>query len=189
LEFSGASLAAIREAMNDVKREMASMGARMLEMQVGDEAWQTVAMRQSGETANLTKVSLNLTESMTRVLQLAAWWAGALDDLDMPDEEISITFTTDFVALPADPAKLAEFFSLYLGGAISRQTLHERLQEAEVIDPAVSVEEELERIEADPSRALSFGRNGGGRNGQGRASAENLETNQEEEEVTAEQEE
>jgi Domain of unknown function (DUF4055) len=152
LEFSGAGLASIREEMATLREEMAAMGARMLDRQAGDEAWQTVLMRQSGESASLARISNCVTESMSQVMQTLVWWSGQGAEPAELADVVKIELTTDFVSQALDPTMLQQLISAYLAGIISRETLHRRLQEGEVIDTSVSAEDEFALISADLTR-------------------------------------
>ena len=80
LEFSGAGLDSILEAMNEKKKEMAVIGARMLEdVPVVDETATAVQIRRSGEGASLHSIADAVEQALTFVLQIVVWWQSTVD--------------------------------------------------------------------------------------------------------------
>jgi hypothetical protein len=164
LALSGTDLAALDKAIEEKERQMAQLGARMLDtsLQQGKqpEAFATVALRQSGETSVLMRVSLSLTQAMTDVLAWALWWSGNYADRQVAEDEVGYTLNTDFLAVPMDAQMLNAVVAAYQNKAISFESLFAQLQAGEVIEADVEMEDEKKRIEdqaaKDQQKALEI---------------------------------
>ena len=80
---------------------------------------------------------------MTRLLRLAADWTG-----ERPDD-VSVTFSRDFIEVSMDPAGIIAQMKLWQAGAISRQTLYENLQQGEIARADRSYADEKDMIEEE----------------------------------------
>jgi uncharacterized protein DUF4055 len=164
LALTSADMSALDKAIDQKERQMAQLGARMLDtsLQQGrqPEAFATVALRQSGETSVLMRVSLSLTQSMTDILGWALWWSGNYADRQVAEDEVGYTLNTDFLAVPMDAPMLTAVVGAYQAKAISFDTLFAKLQAGEVIEPDVEMEEEKKRIDdqaaQDQQKALEI---------------------------------
>jgi len=80
LEFTGAGLKALAEAMAEKKKQMAVIGARMLEdVPNVDETATAVRLRRSGENASLRTVANAMEQAFTMILQTVVWWQTSVD--------------------------------------------------------------------------------------------------------------
>lgn len=139
VEVAG-EFAALRTNLEDKKREMAVLGARMLEQQKsGVEAAETIARRQSGEESVLAAMSTTISEGISRALQWFSDWAGA-------GGEAYIRLNTDFLPAGMSGQDMTALIGAWQSGAISAQTLHANLKAGEIIADDVSFEEEQEKI-------------------------------------------
>lgn len=145
LEFSGNGLGAVRQAMEDKRRDMAVLGARMLmEDRKAVEAAETAAIHRSGENSILSAIANSLGEGMEWVLDWIARWAGI-------EADISYRLNTDFVAVPMDAQSLTALMGAWQGGGITRADLFAALQRGEVIRDDKTYEDHEEEIEMEPS--------------------------------------
>ncbi len=131
-----------RQALLDLKNEMAVLGARMLESQKASvEASDTVARRQNGEDSYLAEISQMISRDMKWLLDIFSQWAG-------DSGEINFQFNRDFVPAGISAQDLTALVGAWQSGAISQATLFDNLQRGEIIDGKVTFDEEQERIAA-----------------------------------------
>ena len=136
LEFTGAGLAHLERAMEKVERRMAALGARML-----DGTSEATLAAAGGELCGLGAIVESLNQSLTRVLQLAAWWgAGARP----PGEAAGVGFAmnTDLGARAISGEEITAVVAAWRAGAISRESMLERLKRGEVLPDGRSVAQE-----------------------------------------------
>lgn len=143
LEFSGSGLRELALEMDDDKREIADMGARILESRSRSaEAAETVAMKSHSDSANLNTVCTAVSDGITRALRIGANWIGRPNV-----DEIGFDINRDFLPVRMDPTELTALVQAWLNGALSNQELYAALQEGEIIDPGKPFEQHLEQID------------------------------------------
>jgi hypothetical protein len=143
LEFTGQGLGAIRETMEAKKKELATLGGRLLEEQKREaEAAATVAIRQSGESSVLTNVANSLSEAWSQVLK----WVG--DWMSQETTEISTQLNSDFTVTNIDAPTLAQISADVQSGLLSWSTYFYNLKRAEMVPDNVTEEDERTRIES-----------------------------------------
>jgi hypothetical protein len=131
---------ALRTNLEDKKLQMAVLGARMLEQSKrAAEAADTVAQHRKGEESLLSAMSATLTLGLERALTWFAAWAGV-------SGKIEYKLNDDFAPVSMSAQDLTAIVAAWQAGAISREVLFDRLQEAEVIEQEVTYEEEQARI-------------------------------------------
>lgn len=137
---------ALRTNLEDKKREMAVLGARMLEGQKAQtEAAETLARRQSGEESVLSSMSQTISQGLTRALGWVALWAGST-------EKVAYELNKDFTPTTLTSADITSLIAAWQAGAISQETLFNNLQHGEIIDEDTTYAIEQERIaSAQPS--------------------------------------
>jgi hypothetical protein len=150
LEFHGEGLKALETGIVETEEQLAALGARMLEKQKGDEAHQTVQMRQSGQMAALIGTSEACSASLTLVLQWAEWWLGTAKDPEDLSDTVEVELNNDFIDVQLTRGEIQEMWQTCMQGGVSRQTFHEFLQKAEVIPADRDLEEELVLIASNP---------------------------------------
>lgn len=140
MEFTGAGLSSLKTNLTDKEAMMAVLGARMLEQQrKGVEAAETAAIHRSGEQATLASIARSLSIGITRALQTFSDWAGG----GMP---VSFNINRDFVPVSVTPQDLTALTMTWLQGGISKETLFDNLQRAEIIPADRTFEEEQASI-------------------------------------------
>jgi hypothetical protein len=154
LEFHGDGLKSLETGIVETEEQLAALGARMLEKQSGTEAYQTVLMRQSGQTAALIQTSEACSLSLTQVLHWVVWWTGSQAIPNDVGKLAEIKLNTDFVDVQLVRGELTEVMALCSGGFISRQTFHEFLQRAELIPADRDLEDEMAMIDSMPPPGL-----------------------------------
>jgi hypothetical protein len=149
LEFGGAGLAAIRQAMEDKRRDMAVLGARMLtEERRQVEAAETAQIHRSGENSVLSAIANAISEGMEWVLGWVGSWAGI-------EVEISYRVNTDFVAVPMDAQRLTALMGAWQGGGITRADLFGALQRGEIIRDDKTYDQHEGELETEPAPLAS----------------------------------
>lgn len=130
---------ALRTNLEDKKREMAVLGARILEQQKASvESADTIARRQYGEESMLVCMGGIISMGAMQVLRRVADWAGIAG-------EIKVQLTRDILPAGMTAQDITSLIGAWQQGAISGETLFDNLKAGEIIGE-VSYEEEQERI-------------------------------------------
>lgn len=142
LEFTGAGLGALSEAISDSVSYMASLGARLIEAEKqAAETAETHRLRQGRDQATVAgcvqNVNAALSDAVTLMLNLSG----------VPGEAV-IEANTDIVDAKLAPDELRVLVEAYQTGAMSFKTFYHNLQRGEMTRAGVDVEEEREEIEA-----------------------------------------
>lgn len=145
LEFTGQGLGAIEKGCETKERQMAVLGARMLEEQkMQTEASETHAIRRSGESSLLASIAETISVALTTVAKWHAAWVGVRQT-----DDLKVGINKDFFGLPLTSAEIAELVKSWQSGAISYETLYYNLEQGEVTRPGVKAEEERAQIEVE----------------------------------------
>jgi hypothetical protein len=136
LEFTGAGLAHLERAMEKVERRMALLGARMLEGSEGDAD----GASSEGEMFGLASIVANLNASLSRVLQLAQWWVEGGEAASAA--ATGFAMNTDLGARAMSGEEITAVVAAWRSGAISRDSMLERLKRGEVLPDGRSVAQE-----------------------------------------------
>lgn len=143
----------LEKAMERKEKQMANLGARMLDSSNATrqpEAYDTVRIRQTGETVTLTNIAIALTQSASKVLQWAQWWVTrtAQNPEDLADDA-KVEMNTDFVSNEIQPQQLTALMSAYAQKGISRKTLFFNLQRGDMYPPDIDYNSEVAEIADD----------------------------------------
>jgi hypothetical protein len=156
LEFQGDGLNAARQALEDDKREMATLGARLLEERPDvQETATAVRLRQTGDESILRTLTQVLSEGITHLLRMQSWWLGLSGTLD--DEKVSLALNQDFMSLRLTPQELVGLMQLWQGTAISKETLYYNFVQGEIAEPGIDFAQEEARIMANAPLSMPFG--------------------------------
>ena len=140
LEFTGQGLTALENNLERKEKQMASIGARMLEQQKsGVESEGAMQMRANGESSVLSSIATLLSLQLSKMLTFMAEWSGVAT-------EVKVQLNTDYLPVGMTSSELAELVKSWQAGAISFNTLFENLKRGEVIAEDRTVEDELELI-------------------------------------------
>ena len=140
LEFSGAGLAHLEKAIEKVERRMALLGARMLEP-TGVGANGLAAGSVGADLCGLGSIVASLNQSLSRVLQIADWWAAG-GEPDVLAGSVSFAMNTDLGARALSGNEISAVVAAWRAGAISRDTMLERLKRGEVLPDGRSIAQE-----------------------------------------------
>ena len=145
MEFTGKGLEELREAMDAKRRDAAVMGARML-LESGRQAIaaETARIERAGETSVVSGIANALSDCLTKALTFMAEWAQIGGDVEY-------WLNTDLNPAGLSPQELTALVGAWLNGAITKQELFAKLQQAEIVDPAKSFEDHEEEIAGEAS--------------------------------------
>lgn len=140
LEFTGQGLGALEANLERKEKQMAAIGARMLEQQKsGVESEGAMQMRSNGENSVLANIVNLISWQLSKVLTFMAEWAGI-------NQEVKITLNTDYYPVGMTAQELAELVKAWQSNAISYDTLFNNLKRGEVIAENVTLDDEQEKI-------------------------------------------
>ena len=152
LEFEGKGLSEYSDELERLERRMAILGARMLEAQKREaETEETLRIRQGGEMSVLQHIGGVVSEQLTLAARWVGWWSSTKGDPEeWTDDEILVTLNKDFFDTRIPTQDAVNLTSVWIQGAISRDTLHYNLSQGEILPPGRTLEEEQELIDAEP---------------------------------------
>lgn len=135
LEFQGQGLSALKEALQEIKQEMALLGARA----IADETKQAetlgaTAIKRSGENSILSSIAIAVSDSLEWALGIFSQWAGQ-------DGKVVYQLNRDFMPPGLDAPKMTALLAAVLGGEMTRREYFDLLQRADVIDAEVDFDE------------------------------------------------
>jgi hypothetical protein len=126
LEFSGSGLGAIVAAMEEKKKQMASLGARLLEdAPAVNETAAAVRMRHTGETASLKTVAQSLEQGLTQILQICVWWQTT--DEKPADADTNVELNKEYIDVRATPQEIQVALTALQAGEMSFETWYNLL--------------------------------------------------------------
>lgn len=147
LECSGHGVGPNKDRCDDIKLEMAVIGARLLEAQRrGVESAETAQLRQTNESATLSNIVVNVSSAIRKMLQMVDEWEGGTGSAD----EINFQLNSDFVEITINPQLLSALKDLVTAELISWDTFYYNLAIGEIAVPGRTAEEERALIETQP---------------------------------------
>lgn len=140
VEVTG-NFSALRTNLEDKKREMAVLGARMLEEQkLGVEAAEAIARRHNGEESFLSAIAQTVSKGLTLAIDWYAMWQGV-------ESDNVYEINRDFVPTKMDSQTLTAMVGAWQLGAFSKETLFQNLKHGEIISDSTTFEEEESKID------------------------------------------
>lgn len=156
LEFKGEGLGALERNLDRKEKQMAVLGARMLEEQKrGVESAEAVALHRVGEQSMLANLAQTISLGMTQVLRWFSQWADS-------QEDCLIELNRDFFPVPMSPLQLTALVAAWQTGGISKETLFDNLKQGEVIAADRTFEDEEAKIWNGPLSSGAPGTGSGG---------------------------
>ena len=140
---------ASRESMQDIAKDMISLGARLLS---NGEAAKTAEQSRSETAANHSVLSLavtNVSNAYTRALQDAALYMRIEGDIEY-------VINTDFVGVTVDPQRLAALIAAWQNGSVPNSDHWANMRSIGVID-AYKTDEEIEGEIESSGSGLNLG--------------------------------
>jgi len=143
LEFSGAGLSSLSDALKEKENLMAVLGARLLEEQPkGVEAAETVKLRHAGEQSVLASIAQSVSEGLTTVLQWVIRWGTAAEEATA-----TLELNKDYNVAGIDPSFLTALMGAVQGGMMSWSTWFYNLKKGEIYPDSLTEEDEIALIE------------------------------------------
>ena len=140
IEFSGQGLGSLEKNLESKEKQMASIGARMLEQQkTGVESEGAMQMRSNGENSVLAALAVLASSQLSKMLSFMARWAGV-------QGEVVVNLNTDYMPVGMSAQDLTALVSAWQLGAISPNTLFDNLKRGEIIKDNKEFEEEQAQI-------------------------------------------
>lgn len=141
LEFTGAGIGALKQAIEEDIHTMASIGAKMLTSEQGGvKAAETARIEASSETATLSNMANTVEECVTQLLVIIAEWQNAAG-------EQKFTVNRDFIDSKLDAPTLLAYLKTYLSGGMSKHTFLSLLEKGDLLPKGITADDEAERIE------------------------------------------
>lgn len=148
LEYTGAGIGELRQALQDDEDRMARLGASVMTApRVAVETAETARIHEAGKTSVLASIVGTTSLAATQALQWAAWW-GAVTEL-REDPDIAVILNTEFVESQMPVADLEALFRVLQSQGISRDTYFYNLKRGGVYPESRTIEEEKALIDAD----------------------------------------
>jgi len=147
LEFTGAGLAAIKEAMAAKERHMAVLGGRLLLEEANAKNAETATsarLRYSAEAASLRTIAGAVAAALTRALRWHVWWTSTGEALPLSvevrlsDEFFQVRASADEVraallAVQAEQMSFKSFFAFLQRGGWARPGVTVEQERAEIL--------------------------------------------------------
>jgi len=112
LEFQGAGIDAVRQAMTDQKNAALEAGAKVMDVS-GTESGDARRARQDDQHATLHSIVVTVAEAIEQALRYAAEWTGR------DPAKVKFTVKPEFVIPAIDPQVLAQLQQAVLAGGVS----------------------------------------------------------------------
>lgn len=149
LEYTGQGLAALEARLDAKERQMAVLGARMLEAQKkAQEAAETAGIHRAGEQSALASQGATISRGIQQALSWFDLWAGG-------NGEATFLMNADFFPAQMTPAELKELVAAWQTGALSEQELFEKFQKGGVVRDDKEFEEHQTEISTNPPALLA----------------------------------
>jgi hypothetical protein len=148
LEFTGAGLAAIREAMAAKEKMMAILGGRLLleEPHAQAETATSAMLRYGAESATLRTIASAVSAALTRALRWHAWWVGTDDE---PPLGTRVDLSRELLQVRATPDEVRALLMLAQAGKVSFDTFFHLLQQGGWTRPGITAEAEAAAIRSE----------------------------------------
>lgn len=143
----------LQKAMELKESEMLGLGARIMQdnSSSGSESAESVSLRRSGESSQLSCIADNINKAMTEALKLCARWMG------LDDSKVKYSINKEFFSKRLSHQELQALVAAWQGSAISRAVLFDNLRKGEIIDPTFDDEEIISDIEEEEPNLLIGG--------------------------------
>lgn len=141
LEYTGTGLSGVEKALDATKSEMATLGARMIapEQRMAETAEAHMIKRQ-GENSALGTVANHVSSALTKALEWCALWMGVT-------EAVSVNLNTDFIPAEMTAEEVLKWTQVLQSGQILPEDYYHALSQGEVLDPAITIEDRIQRIQ------------------------------------------
>ena len=148
-EISGGSLQRHQEEVTHVEKLMKEASLSFL---WGDGGSRTATEAALASSQVSSQIRALIEGKMSAIRQVLHFWTSYTNE--RMSTESGITMNDSLVARPMEANDVAQLVNLNTNQLISHQTTLEELQRGGILDPDMSIEEELERIEEEKKRAM-----------------------------------
>lgn len=155
LEFQGAGIDAVRQAMDDQKNAALEAGAKVMDAG-GTESGEARKTRQNDQHATLHSIVITVAAAIEQGLRYAAEWTG------YNPNDVTFTVKPEFIIPEVDAQVLAELQKAVAAGGISWDTYWQYLTTGKLPERAYDEEATLVSEETDQARGLNLDQNDGG---------------------------
>lgn len=156
LEFQGVGLNQIKEALEERKTQLASLGAQLLSRKTGGRTVETAEaarIQHAGETSLLSIVVGRVEESLKWALRKIGVWEGILVE-DADGNEVSVAINRDFIDSKLDANEINALVKAWQDNSITDEILFWNFQRGGVIDPMMKFDEYKTSLAAKAEEAL-----------------------------------
>lgn len=148
LEFTGRGLGAIRVDMQEMQKQMATLGARLLEEAPHyAETALSVSMRHSSDYATLRMIAQVVEQQISYALKIHCWWLSTTSLVTEVKAEVELNKVFFDASVTAD--ELRALLMALQASTISFKTFYERLSNTGWTREGIDSDEELVDIKAD----------------------------------------
>jgi len=148
LEFTGRGLGAIKTDLLDMQRQMATLGARLLEEAPRyAETAMGVSMRHGSDYATLRMVAQIVEQQISFALKIHSWWLSTEELVEKMKANVELNKVFFDQSVTAD--ELRALLLALQASTISFKTFYERLSNTGWTREGIDSEEELEEIKKD----------------------------------------
>jgi hypothetical protein len=152
VEHSGAAIGSGRQDLEDLKAEMATMGADLITRRPGNMTATGAAIDNGKESSALESMAFRMVDSVERALVFAARWMGIREE-----RTPSATIHSNFDAVTISAPELQALERAWGQGAITTKTYLSELKRYGVLADAFDVDAELELLRVEGPAAGDFG--------------------------------
>jgi len=144
IQIGSDGLSEIKRAMEDKKKEMAVIGARILGGDTnGVEAAETAMIHRAGEHSVIINIGKSISGVLTEVMKLLYQW----DTGNEPSgDDLSFRLNIDFDFSKLDPQQLTALMAAVQSGSMSKESYFYNLERGEMYPPNTTFEEEQKNI-------------------------------------------
>lgn len=147
LTMTSDAVGALRDSMEDKRRDMAAIGARLLvdesKVQV---AFETAQIQRAGEHSILSGVANTVADGLTQILRMLAAWSGK------ENKEIRVELNTEFIPKDLTPDEMRADMEAVQSGYLSSTDAFHKWQKRGAIRSDKTFEDHQEEIEDDKAR-------------------------------------
>lgn len=155
LEMHGHGLNPLQEALNDKRRDMANLGARLLMDQARfNEAAETVLMRKAGEQSTIGQLAQQLDIELS-------WCLSHMARIEGEEVDVRVRLNRDLMPASISHQMVVALMNLQISGNLSKRMLFERLKDGEIVDSEADFEDLQKEVqedqEAEAERLMTLG--------------------------------
>lgn len=152
LEFNGAGLNQLQNAMEKDEDRMAILGARIISQErKGVEAAETAKIHRAGENSVIATFSNEMSDIFTNAIIEYLEWSTSKE---ITKKDFKIELNTDYDVVNMNSSDLQALVSLWQSGGISKRILFNNMKDGEIIPCDLNFEEMEEDINSEKEEEL-----------------------------------